>query len=221
MIILLSPKVAMNLENIVKTTRGQEFSGVGLVHVIDGDICVYDIILMNVGSTGYTEISAEDLLKIDRPDKENIRLWFHRHPVEGWSGTDENTIRTTPLGGIPEITRWSASIVRTPKHWIGRVDDHINKKTVIVDVVPNIDEELTAKANALWEEYFNEKAPQVRYPFYPGNYEELGMQLDFIDEIDEEEWFDEEEPLEEEEPLFVGRTNRKMYEYGRLRGGLE
>ena len=116
----------MNLENLVNSTRGQEFSGLGLINLKDGDVHVYDIILMDVGSTGFTEIKPEELLKIDRPDKENIRLWFHRHPIQGWSATDNETIRTSPLGGIPEIVRWSGSMVRTPTRWIGRLDDHIH-----------------------------------------------------------------------------------------------
>jgi hypothetical protein len=167
--IVLSPQVAMNLENIVRVVGHQEFSGVGFVDVIDGDVHVYDIALLNVGSYGYTEIDANDIIKMERPDKNKIRLWFHRHPVEGWSQTDVTTITQTPLGGVPEIVKWSASMVRTPTHWIGRMDNYITKTSQVVEITPNIDENLVLNARALLGDYYKsaEELTVTRYPFYP------------------------------------------------------
>ena len=149
--IVLAPEVAINLESLVSQVGRQEFSGIGFVNVIDGDLHVYDCVLLNVGSAGYSEIPSDRLIQaiMNRPDQDKARLWFHRHPVEGWSATDLNTILTAPLGGIPELVRWSASIVRTPTRWIGRVDNHINKTHVVAEVVPNINPDLADQAQSL------------------------------------------------------------------------
>jgi hypothetical protein len=166
--IILNPDVAMNLENLVHVVGHQEFSGVGFVNVVNGDVVVYDIEVLDVGSAGYTEIDAGDIMKLNRPDIGNIRLWFHRHPLEGWSGTDVTTITQTPLGGIPEIIKWSASIVRTPTHWIGRMDNHLKKTMQVVEVVPNISPSLTLNARALLGDYYRreEELTVSRYPFW-------------------------------------------------------
>lgn len=155
--IVLCPEVSLNLEAIVQQVGKQEFSGVGFCEIINGDIYCYEILLLDVGSAGYSEISAERLAEAlkDRPDKNKVRLWFHRHPVEGWSATDLDTIMNSPLGGIPEIVRWSASIVRTPRRWIGRVDNHLNKTHVVAEVEPNVNPRLMARARDLLAEYWN------------------------------------------------------------------
>ena len=161
--IVLAPEVAINLESLVSQVSRQEFSGIGFVEIIDGDIHVYDILLLNIGSAGYSEIPADKLLQAvqGRPDKDNIRLWFHRHPVEGWSATDLNTILTAPLGGIPELVRWSASIVRTPTRWIGRVDNHLTRTHVVAEVVPNIDLGLLLQTRAMLGEYWEQIETQI------------------------------------------------------------
>lgn len=186
--IVLSPQVALNLESLVSATKKQEFSGLGFCKMIDGDIHVYDIVLLDVGSRGYTEISVQKLLEIERPDKSNIRLWFHRHPIEGWSMTDIDTIVTAPLGGIPEIVRWSASIVRTPTHWIGRIDNHVRKTFQDVEVTPNVSQMLIVQAENLLDEYFrqHEHLKQAVIHQEPP----FGMFVDprqssFIDELDD------------------------------------
>ena len=155
--IVLSAEVSMNLEAIVHQVGKQEFSGIGFCEIINGDIYCYEILLLDVGSAGYSEISSERLLEAlkNRLDKNNVRLWFHRHPIEGWSATDLGTIMNAPLGGIPEMVKWSASIVRTPTHWIGRVDNHINKTHVVAEVEPNVNPCLMAQARDLLAEYWN------------------------------------------------------------------
>jgi len=233
--IILSPAVALNLENLVHTTREQEFSGLGLVNVVDGDLVVYDIVLMNVGSMGFTEISAEDLIKLNRPDKANIRLWFHRHPVEGWSGTDVNTITTAPLGGIPEIVRWSASIVRTPTRWIGRIDDHIHKTSLVAEVTPNVDVKLSKRAIILLDKYWKEaeKASRTyaRFPFPISRPTGLAQQYNFIDDMlgedddaEDDEWLDAQ--YEDDEFTFAEDDTkafiaRREYLHGRMPIGMD
>lgn len=163
--IILSPEVGINLEAIIGQVGEQEFSGIGFCKIIDGDIYCYEILLLDVGTKGYTEISSELLMEAleNRHDKNNARLWFHRHPIEGWSTTDLNTIMTAPMGGIPEIVKWSASIVRTPSTWIGRVDNHLAKTHVVAEIEPNIDPKLMAHTDELLTEYkhFTEKATQA------------------------------------------------------------
>ena len=155
--IVLCPEVSLNLEAIVHQVGRQEFSGVGFCEIINGDIYCYEILLLDVGSGGYSEISSEHLVEAlkDRRDKHNVRLWFHRHPIEGWSATDLNTITFAPLGGIPEMIKWSASIVRTPTRWIGRVDNHVNKTHVVAEVEPNVNPGLMAQTRDLLAEYWN------------------------------------------------------------------
>jgi hypothetical protein len=140
--IILKPEVAINLEALAVQVNGMEFSGFGFCTREKDTLVVYDFVLMNVGSWGYTEIAPEKILEMGkREDARNARVWVHRHPVGNgipgpwnWSGTDEQTIRETPLGGIPELIQWSASIVRTPAGWVGRIDNHIQKTTVHVSV---------------------------------------------------------------------------------------
>ena len=140
--IILKPEVAINLEALAVQVRGMEFSGFGFCTREKDALVVYDFVLMHVGSWGYTEIDPQKIIKLGkREDAHNARVWVHRHPVGNgipgpwnWSGTDENSIQTMPLGGIPEIIQWSASIVRTPAGWVGRIDNHIQKTTVHVPV---------------------------------------------------------------------------------------
>lgn len=142
--IRLLPSVAIALEAMAVQAGKLEFSGLGTCHREDDTLVIDDVHLMHVGSEGYTEISPESIYeyktKVEAEGRE-IRVWFHRHPVGGaipgpgcWSGMDNNTIATTPLGGIPELVKWSISIVRTPMGWVGRVDNHLKKLTWHVEV---------------------------------------------------------------------------------------
>jgi len=56
----------------------------------------------------------------------NIKAWCHNHPMAtGWSGTDENGARNTPMGGDPSLVGWTISIVHTEiDGWIGRYDQY-------------------------------------------------------------------------------------------------
>jgi hypothetical protein len=136
----LSPSAAIELETIANQTRGHEFSGIGRLSKNGDGMVVEDIVLLDVGSQGLTEISANDLYEVSQMEGD-WRVWFHRHPVgngkpggHNWSFTDETTIQTSPLGGIPQAIKWSVSIVRTPGGWVGRIDNHISGKTVHLPV---------------------------------------------------------------------------------------
>jgi len=142
----MTASVALRLETAVKETRGLEFSGLGFCKQERGGIVIYDVVVMHVGSEAYTEIDPKSVIDLmEREDNENMHVWFHRHPVGNgipgrhcWSGMDENTIQTNPLGGIPELVKWSISIVRTPGGWVGRLDDHINKTTMHIPLHPQL-----------------------------------------------------------------------------------
>lgn len=142
MSIYLQPQVAVDLATVASIVRDQEFSGFAYAEVTKDLLSVYDYVLLDVGSSGYTEIQVEDQLALaEREDRRNMVVWFHRHPVgngipgpHNWSGTDHKTIMETPLGSIPGLIQWSASIVLTPKGWVGRIDNYMTKQTIHVPV---------------------------------------------------------------------------------------
>jgi hypothetical protein len=142
--IVVNDDVMIKLLAIANKTAPQEFSGQGYVK-IEGDTArMYDFVLANIGSTTYTEIPTEHLMELmERPDAKSMKVWLHRHPVgngipgqHNWSGTDEATIQEAPLGGIPEMVKWSISIVLTPKGWVGRIDNHLKKTVQHLEVFP-------------------------------------------------------------------------------------
>jgi len=153
----MTANVALQLETAVKETNGLEFSGLGFVQKENDGLCIYDVEIMHVGSEVYTEIDPEKIFPLmDREDNENLRVWFHRHPVgngrpgpHNWSGMDEATIQTTPMGGIPELVKWSVSIVRTPGGWVGRIDNHLTKETLHTEVHPMLPEGFIPKIVAM------------------------------------------------------------------------
>lgn len=142
--IQLSDTVALKLMTFGNITEGLEFSGFGFVEVKDENIFVYDVVILDIGSEVWTEIDPKTLISLmERPDARNMKLWVHRHPLGGgvpgpsnWSGTDNKTIETVPLGGHPEMVKWSCSMVLTPRGWVGRIDNHLKKLTQHIEVVP-------------------------------------------------------------------------------------
>jgi hypothetical protein len=140
--IILTPNVLAKLHLMEQAAHGNEFSGFGFVDIIGKNLVVYEVVLMDLGTYGWTEFDPKKVLPLlDRPDNNKMKLWFHKHPVgngipgdHNWSGTDQRTIRNEPLGGIPELVKWSASIVKTPYGWVGRIDNYTLKKTIHVGV---------------------------------------------------------------------------------------
>jgi hypothetical protein len=145
--IMIDPGVFIRLQTIGIAYR-QEFSGFGFA-TREGKgeealIRMYDFVLLDLGSEVYTQIKPDQVLELQsREDIKNMRVWCHAHPmgdgipgIHNWSGTDNATIEKEPLGCLPELLGWSASIVRTPRGWVGRVDNHIAKKTLHCPVEP-------------------------------------------------------------------------------------
>lgn len=143
--IKLEPDVAVRLLAYTLATR-KEFSGFGFAKVVDGDLVVYDFELLNVGSEAYTEIKPEKILPLlNRPDAKNLKVWIHRHPIgsgipgpDNWSSIDEAACTREPLGSSPDLVSWSAAIVITPRGWVGRVDNHKQKRTIHCEVTPHV-----------------------------------------------------------------------------------
>ena len=168
--IRLSQNVFARLETARSLTGSLEFSGLGFVTVQTRQhetvYDVYDVVLLNVGSPGFTEIQAEDILPLlDRNDAGNMKLWFHRHPIgnstpgpHNWSITDNQTIEEEPLGGVPELVKWSLSIVRTPEAWVGRLDRYLPEgiQTTHIPVVVDVDPCWTRRVLNLRKEYENQ-----------------------------------------------------------------
>lgn len=186
--IRLSYKVAADLEYIRGAVNNLEFSGFGFVERFGDIFVVYDFELLHVGSWGFTQIKPEKTLELlSRPDADKLKCWIHQHPVgngvpgpNNWSGMDNKTIAETPLGGIPELVKWSISVVHTPRGWVGRMDNHITGKTIHVPVEPTISEGLEEKVKFL----------------LPPNGD------DGDDEWEDRDWYDdlEEEDLDSEDP---------------------
>lgn len=145
----MAPDVALRVMSYAHATN-LEFSGVGFIDRRGRELYVYDFVLLNVGSYGYTEIPPEKVAQLasTRPDADKMRLWLHRHPIgsgvpgpHNWSGTDEKTCVEEPLGSPAALTTWAAAIVITPKGWVGRLDSFKNgHKTLHLPVYPNLDD---------------------------------------------------------------------------------
>lgn len=147
--ITFSKRVTLQLMTHATLTRGMEFSGFGFVKIKGKKkdiIEIYDFVLLDIGNEVFTEIPIPVILKLmDRPDAKNMKAWIHRHPIgngipgwHNWSGTDNNTIATAPLGGLPDMVKWSISCVLTPLGWVGRYDNYLKRTTKHLHVTPQV-----------------------------------------------------------------------------------
>lgn len=139
--IIFTPEVFLQLSLVETVVGKREFSGYGYVNVkkVKGETLfeVYDIVLLDVGTSGWTEFDSRKILDLlNREDAHKMKLWFHRHPVgngvpgaHNWSGTDQNTCTNEPLGSVnPDQVKWALAAVLTPGGWVGRVDRFKNGK---------------------------------------------------------------------------------------------
>jgi hypothetical protein len=220
--ILLLPNVAVILEAIAGEVRGLEFSGFGYARMDpeQNALIVYDFVLLHVGSSSYTEISSQTMLELsEHPDAKNMRVWIHKHPIgsqipgyHNWSTTDENTIKQTPLGSVPQLVGWSASIVRTPRGWVGRIDNHIKNTTMHVEVEPNIPVEIFDKVQELEQKRWSGLVkPPVCRKLQPEGNEDL-FKTENVDWTPEDD-ADQLTFLEEEDPeLIIHEMTDEEYE---------
>jgi len=173
--ILLQQDVFASLEAARVASHNQEFSGFGFVNVSNSPeetvFEVYDVVVLDVGSVAFTEIPSVKILHLmDRPDAANMKLWFHRHGIGGsipgphnWSSIDNQTAEKEPLGGLPELIKWSISIVRTPKTWVGRFDKYQNGRvyTYHIPVVYGVDKAFIDSVISL-RKAFEQKQRNIR-----------------------------------------------------------
>lgn len=210
--IVFSPQVAMTLEYITGARHGNEFSGFGFVERVDSDFLIYDFELLNIGSWGFTQIKPEKTLELlSRQDAGKLKAWIHRHPIgsgkpgiHNWSGTDNQTIEETPLGGIPEMVKWSISVVRTPLGWVGRVDNHLTKETLHVAVEPNITQAVIDEVRSLAPGVPNERDEDEAWYW-----------------SDEDDWeLDGEDPYADDHGLDDVMNNAQLPLFSKSRAGL-
>jgi len=169
-----SPEVALQLEAITVQTEGMEFSGFGFVEIRGQTFFVYEFVLLDVGSRGWTEIPGAKLAAlIERPDSSRMKLWIHRHPVgngipgrHNWSGTDEHTCRYEPLGvpqGMQDSVKWALAAVRTPRGWVGRYDTYGEKGTTVhIPVVPALAQEVEPLIAGIYDEKNRKRMETLR-----------------------------------------------------------
>lgn len=148
--ILFSPPAALQFLAAAVIAGENEFSGVGFCKRTKDALEVYDLRVLHYGSYASTTITPEALAEVlSEPGvvQDDLRVWIHKHPLgngkpgkDNWSSTDDQTILNSPLGGIPELVGWSASVVLTPRGPVGRIDNHLAKRTQHVPVeLPFVD----------------------------------------------------------------------------------
>jgi hypothetical protein len=221
--ITLTPEVAMALETMVSQSGRLEFSGFGWARIEGDALVMYDYVVLNVGSEAYTEIPAAELMKLlGREDAANMKVWLHRHPIgigvpgpENWSGMDNNTIETNPLGGIPELVKWSAAIVRTPRGWVGRVDRHVPEHSVVhVPVEPSVPLEVFETIDCLkWERIKHLEQAAIERTGKNGHAKRadaLEIDDEWYDDEDEYDWL--QEMLDEEDDELYEDDDDLVYE---------
>ena len=80
--ILIDPIPFMQLHVIEAVAENREFSGYGFVEVEkvgdEKNFRIYDIELLDIGSTGYTEFDSKAILEVmKREDANHMKCWFH------------------------------------------------------------------------------------------------------------------------------------------------
>lgn len=195
MALILTPEAERALAFWVNTFPEREFSGFGWVRINGKDLEIYDVILLDIGSYAYTEIKPEAFNFIPtRPDRLNMRVWFHKHPITGWSSLDNYTIRNEPLGQDPLNVKWSVSIVHTPRGWIGRLDTYgPGGKTVDLEVRTLVDARFQQMVDNVIK--LKGKLPELNY----GN-SEVPLKKNLADSETEQVFDDDEYWEEDDEP---------------------
>ena len=129
-VVVMSPVAHAKLLAWDRVANGLELSGFGIlgdtphadpredkIFHIDDIILICDI---DESSGGYTEMTPEQRFRgmkwaRDMGRSANQLVWWHIHPIGGWSGTDHNTRRQrVHETGLPEVMSL-LSIVLTPK----------------------------------------------------------------------------------------------------------
>ena len=117
--IILSKHAELYLTAWKQAVGNLEYSGLGEIRIDGDDFIVDEVYLMDVGTPGFTDISAERIMML--PASGTRKAWFHRHPIgsgdagsSNWSSRDHQTATQEPLGSLPQLVKWSIAIVNTP-----------------------------------------------------------------------------------------------------------
>lgn len=216
--IVVRPNMMLRLQTIGVANRGIEFSGLGFCQIKGNIVDVYDFVLLDLGSEVWTEIQPELILPLlERSDAGNLKVWVHAHPMgdgvpgrHNWSGIDEATIQENPLGGVPEMVQWSVSLVRTPRGWVGRIDNHLKKTTLHLPVEPQehiayslVDEIRARKKSAEEVAVVPQEIQDVVARFGQAELDELGISREELEDLLLEELMAFENDLAEEDDRFI------------------
>lgn len=156
-------KVMAYYRMIDEVHKGLEISGLGMVVEWEGDLLVHDFLLFKQEATGGdTELDPAELAEWltamieSGQDPELIRLWWHKHPIQGWSSIDTDNIERMNNGN------WLLSLVHCPNGLLARLDLYKPFRCTldnlqIVELVEHdkkLDEdikaEITAKVSRKW-----------------------------------------------------------------------
>lgn len=152
--VYIQPLALEKLRLYCKHAGHNEISGLGIARADEGELVVDDVFLFEQEVTsGETELDTVALAKWDyeirraNGDPTLYRLLWHKHPINGWSGTDEKGIEAMNNG------EWLLSIAHTPNGWQCRLDIFkpfrvtMDGLTLLELTVPNyaLDKELEAE----------------------------------------------------------------------------
>ena len=127
--LIMSPPSHLKFETWFRYSNGLELSGYALLTErpladLNGDhtFVLDDISLacaIEESSGGYTEMSPEQRVQgmmwaRERGRSANCLVWWHFHPITGWSSTDENTARQRVHETGANEVLCAMSMVRTP-----------------------------------------------------------------------------------------------------------
>lgn len=162
---------------IDKVRVNSEISGLGVAQSWENDILISEVILLKQESTpGDTELDDRELsrwltelIELEQ-DPSLYRLWWHKHPIDGWSSTDNNNIEKM------NNNNWLVSIVHTPRGLRARLDLYSPFRAVMDDLrIVELVETDHSLDDAIKKE-IEEKVSEKKYPVYkPGSYA-AGMQ---------------------------------------------
>lgn len=150
-----------------------EISGLGRAYADQGDIVVDEVLLLEQQSSHTeTELDRDALsrflteLIMQGKDPSAYRLWWHKHPIDGWSTTDEKNIE-----GL-DNKEWFVSLAMTPRGPRARLDLYqpfrVTMDNIQVLELANIDWALDRELKA-------EVEAKVKKPSYGSVYQQGGL----------------------------------------------
>lgn len=158
--------------------KGAEISGLGLVQDWEGDLLVHDFMLFKQEVTaGDTELDPAELaawlsdMLTTGLDPELVRLWWHKHPIQGWSTIDDANIERM------NNENWLLSLVHTPQGLLARLDLYKPFRCTLDNLQIM---ELTEKNTTLDETIKTEIKEKVSRKNYGGTVTQFGLTGSYV-----------------------------------------